>query len=232
MGRRFTITLLAAVFACLATAGTALAVKAIAIYANDMDSVAKRAQIVKISGSNCDRGGSDIALRVTVGKRTDECVYRTPVVGRDLEIIATARLLSGTPRALRKRTFLALNLRNGGGGNYQLAVFPLQRKFQLRKDLPDGTRKFLDVGKRIKRIHGINKANKLRLRAFNIERTKDKDDCRLLVYIGDKRLAVVTDDHAGPLRGRYASVSVGSSKSASGATASFDDVLVRVPSPF
>jgi hypothetical protein len=232
MGRRFTITFLVAVVACLATAGSAFAVKAIAIYANSMGSTAKRAQIVKIAGSNCDRGGSPLALRVTVGERTDECVYRTPVVGRDVEIFATARLLSGTPRALRKRTFLALNLRNGGGGKYQLAVFPLQRKFQLRKDLPDGTRKFLAVGKGIKRIHGINKANDLRLRAFNLERTPDKDDCRLLVFIGDKRLAVVTDDHAGPLRGRYASMSVGSAKNASGATASFDDVLVRVPSPF
>ena len=232
MGRRFTITFLAAALACLATAGSAFAVKAIAIYANSLGSTAKRAQIVKIAGTNCDRGGSPIALRVTVGPRTDECIYRTPVVGRDVEIFATARLLSGTPRALRKQTFLALNLRNGGGGKYQLAVFPLQRKFQLRKDLPDGTRKFLAVGKGIKRIHGINKANNLRLRAFNLERTNDKDDCRLLVYIGDKRLAVVTDDHAGPLRGRYASMSVGSSKNASGATASFDDVVVRVPSPF
>ena len=232
MGRRFAITFLATAVACLATAGAALAVKAIAIYANNMGTTAKRAQVVKISGSNCDRGGSPIALRVTVGRRTDECIYRTPVVGRDVEIFATARLLSGTPRAIRKRTFLALNLRNGGGGKYQLAVFPRQRKFQLRKDLPDGTRKFLAVGKRIKRIHGINKANKMRLRAFNLERTRDKDDCRLLVYIGDKRLAVVTDDHAGPLRGRFASMSVGSSKNDAGAVASFDDVLVRVPSPF
>lgn len=232
MRTRFTITFLVAVVACLATAGAAIAVKAIAIYANDMDSTAKRKQVVKSAGKNCDRGGSPIALRVTVGPRTDECIYRTPVVGRDVEIFATARLLSGTPRDIRKRTFLALNLRNGGGGKYQLAVFPLQRKFQLRKDLPDGTRKFLAVGKRIKRIHGINKANVMRLRAFNLERTRDKDDCRLLVYIGDKRLAVVTDDHAGPLRGRFASVSVGSSRNASGAVASFDDLVVRVPSPF
>ena len=232
MGRRFAITFIATAVACLATAGSALAVKAISIYANDMATTAKRAQVLKIAGSNCDRGGSPIALRVTIGPRTDECIYRTPVVGRDVEIFATARLLSGTPRAIRKRTFLALNLRNGGGGKYQLAVFPLQRKFQLRKDLPDGSRKFLAVGKHIKRIHGINKANEMRLRAFNIERTNDKDDCRLLVFIGDKRLAVVTDDHAGPLRGRFTSMSVGSSRNTSGAVASFDDVLVRVPSPF
>src|SRR4051794_19553725 len=105
MGRRFAITFIATAVACLATAGAASAVKAVAIYANNMGSTAKRAQVVKIAGSNCDRGGSSVALRVNVGRRTDECTYRTPVVGRDVEIFATERLLSGTPRAIRKRTF-------------------------------------------------------------------------------------------------------------------------------
>ena len=232
MGKRLKTATLVAVAGCLATAAAAIAADAIAIYSNDMDTIARRAQIVKISGSRCERGGSPRALRVTVGKRTDECIYRTPVVGRDLEISATERLLSGTPRAIRKDVFLALDLRTGGGGKYQLAVFPLQRKFQLRKDLPDGTRSFLAVGKGVRRIHGINRANVLRLRAFNLTETRDKDDCRLLVFIGDKRLAVVTDDHAGPLKGRYAGISVGSSRTAGGAVASFDDLLVRVPSPY
>jgi len=232
MGKRLKTATLVAFAGCLATAGVAIGANAVAIYGNSMNSSAKRSQVVQVSGRNCDRGGSQAALRVTVGTRTDECIYRTPVVGRDLEISATERLLSGTPRSIRKGMFLALNLRNGGGGMYQLAVFPLQRKFQLRKDLPDGTRKFLSVGKGVKRIRGINKATELRLRAFNLTGTRDKDDCRLLVFIGGKRFAVVTDDNAGPLKGRYASVSVGSSRSAAGAVASFDDLLVRVPSPF
>lgn len=232
MGKRLKTATLVAVLGSLAIASAAIGANAIAIYGNNLDSTAKRSQVVKTSGRSCDRGGSPRALRVTVGKRTDECIFRTPVVGRDLEIFGTARLLSGTPRPIRKRTFLALNLRTGGGGKYQLAVFPLQRKFQLRKDLPDGSRKFLAVGKRIRRIHGVNRANVLRLRAFNMTGTRDKDDCRLLVFIGDKRLAVVTDDHAGPLKGRYAGISVGSSRNAAGAVASFDDLLVRVPSPF
>lgn len=232
MRQRLLIAILAALAGCFALAGTAMAVKAISIYGNSMDSPSKRAQMVKLSGRNCDRGGSPRALKVEVGRRTQECIYRTPVVGRDVEIIATARLLSGTPEARRKGTFLAVNLRTGGGAKYQLAVFPLQRKFQLRKDLPTGDREFLAVGKRIQRIRGTNKANQLRLRAFNLTGTRDKDDCRLLVYIGDKRFAVVTDRDAGPLQGRYASVSVGSRRSASGAVASFDDLRVRVPSPF
>jgi hypothetical protein len=232
MRLRFTGALLAVAAGCLALAGGAAAVRGLAIYANDMDSAGKRSHMVKLSGRNCDRGGSPRAFKIEVGERTQECIYRTPVVGRDVEIFATARLLSGTPREMRKRVFVALNLRNGGGAKYQLAVFPAQRKFQLRKVMPDGTIEFLAIGKRIKRIRATNKANRLRLRAFNIERTRDRDDCRLLVYIGDKRFAVVTDRQAGPLQGRYVSVSVGSRRSAGGAVASFDDALVRVPSPF
>jgi hypothetical protein len=232
MRLRSTSALLMAAALSMALAGSAAAVRGLAIYGNNMDSPGKRAQMVKLSGRNCDRGGSPQAFKIEVGERTQECIYRTPVVGRDVEIFATARLLSGTPRDIRKRVFVAVNLRNGGGAKYQLAVFPAQRKFQLRKVMPDGTLEFLAIGKRIKRIRGTNKANRLRLRAFNIERTRDRDDCRLLVYIGDKRFAVVTDRRAGPLQGRYVSVSVGSRRAANGAVGSFDDALVRVPSPF
>ena len=232
MRNRLTISLLIAALGTLALAGSALAVRAIGIYGNNMDSVAKRKQIAKVSGRVCQRGGSSRAFKAAIGKRTAECIYRTPVVGRDTEVSATARLLSGTPREIRKRTFVALDLRTGGGGKYQLAVFPRLRKFQLRKDSPDGTRKFLAVGKGIKRIHGINKANLLRLRAFNREDTQPKGDVRLTVFIGGKRLAVVTDPSGGELKGRFAGFSVGSSKNAPGAVASFDDVAVRVPSPF
>ena len=232
MTKRLTIVFWAALALAAVTASSAFAVKALSIYRNNMDSGAKRGQMVAVSGQNCDRGGSPRAFKVTVGRRTKECSYRTPVVGRDLEIFSTGRLLSGTPREKRSRMFLALNLRSGGGARYQLAVFPLQRKYQLRKILRNGTTKFLAVGKQIRRIKGINKANVMRLRAFNLTSTSEKDDCRLLVFINEKRMAVVTDHSAGPLKGRFSGVSVGSRKISSGAVASFDDVVVRVPSPF
>jgi hypothetical protein len=211
--------------------GVAQAVGAVAIYGNGMNSVAKRAEVRKATGRNCDRGGSDEALRVELGRRTRECVYQVPVVGRDLEIIATERLLSGTPRAQRRRMFLAVNLRSGAG-RYQLAVFPLQRKYQLRKYVPGVGIRYLAIGKNISRIRGINRANELRLRAFNMKNTRDRDDCRLAIFINGKRMAVITDEQSGPLEGRSTTVSFGSKKPAPGAKASFDDVIVRVPDPF
>src|SRR5215470_3729858 len=97
----------AALLACAASAAAAL----VGIYRNGMESDAQRAQIVKLSGERCGRGGSDHAVRIVVGKRTKECAYRTPVIGRDLEIAAVGRLLSNTPKPLQRKAFLALNLR-------------------------------------------------------------------------------------------------------------------------
>ena len=99
---------------------------------------AQRAQLIKLAGASCTRGGSDGALRIAVGKATDACSYRTPVLGRDLEIAATERLLSGTPTALQRKAYLGLELRAGAGAKYQLLVFPLQRKVQLVKVTPKG----------------------------------------------------------------------------------------------
>jgi hypothetical protein len=225
--------MVAALAAALVLVGAAVAAQTVGIYRNAMSTPGQRGQLSRVLGDDCKRGGSPRALRVQVGKRTDECAYRTQVVGRDLEILATERLLSGTPKRIRNRVFLGLTLRVGGGGGYQLRVFPLQRKYQLVKTTQTGERSFLAIGKQVRRIRGANKANKLRLRAFNMIHTRDPDDARLLVYIGDKRFVNVVDDSAGPLRGRMTAVSVGTPRGfANGAAASFDDVIVRVPNPY
>lgn len=218
--------LVATVFA--STAAAAL----VGIYRNSMDSKAQLAEIIKLSGRSCGRAGTGHALRVTVGKGTKECSYRTPPVGRDLEIAATARLLSGTPKSLQKATFVALNLRAGGGARYQLAVYPMQRKAQLRKIHSDGTIEYLDVEKDLSKVRGLDKANELRLRAFNITEGDEKGDCRLLAFVGGQPVSNAVDEAAGELAGRASGFSVGSAKVAKGAQASFDDVVVRIPSPY
>ncbi len=204
----------------------------VGIYRNGMGTTPQRAQIVRLSGSHCARGGLDKALRVVVGKATRECAFRTPVIGRDLEIAATERLLSGTPKQLRHGAYLALNLRSGGGGRYQLAVYPLQRKVQLRKARPDGGVEYLDIEKDVAQVKGVDKANQLRLRAFNVTAGDEKGSCRLLGFVGGKLVAEATDEGAGELSGRASGFAVGAAKNAKGAEASFDDVVVRVPSPF
>jgi hypothetical protein len=220
--------LLAGTLAFASGAGAAL----IGVYRNSMESKGQLAQVLKLSGKRCGRSGSGGAFLVVVGKETKECSYRTPVLGRDLEIAATESLLSKTPKSVLQSAYLAVDLRAGGGARYQLAVFPLQRKAQLRKVLADGTIEYLAIAKNVAEIGGADKANQLRLRAFNVTSGDERGNCQLIAFIGGQQVAEATDDGAGDLSGRASGFSVGSTKSAKGAQASVDDVVVRVPSPF
>ncbi len=210
-----------------ASAGAAM----IGIYRNGMETTAQRAQLVKLAGASCARGGSDGALRVALGKKTDACSYRTPVLGRDLEISATERLLSGTPKAALQKAYLALELRAGGGAKYQLLVFPLQRKAQLVKVTEAGT-EFLAIEKDLKNVMGVNKANALRLRAINARSGPERGQAKLFGYVGGELVVEASDEAAGELSGRAAAVAIGATKNANGVIGSVDDVVIRVPSPF
>jgi hypothetical protein len=218
----------------LATAALAAGANAalIGLYRNSMESTDQRAQVVKLSGDRCGRGGSDHAFRIVVGKATKECAYRTPVIGRDLEVAVTGRVLEGTPKAAQRQAFLAVNLRAGAqGARYQVAVFPLQRKAQLRRISADGQITYLHVEKGIT-AKGLNQANQIRLQAFNLTKGPERGKCHILAFVGRQLVADVTDSASGELQGRTAGFSLGAMGNAKGTMGSFDDIVVRVPSPF
>lgn len=227
-----------AIFALLATGMLAFAAGAgaslIGVYRNGMENKGQLAQIFKLSGERCARGGSEGAFSIAIGKATKECSYRTPVLGRDLEIGATMRLLSKpqVPKSVQRSMYLALDLRAGGGARYQLAVYPLQDKAQIRKLRSDGTIEYLDIEKAVPGIGAAEKPSQLRLRAFNITSGEEKGTCQLLAYAGGKPIAEASDPGAGELSGRASGFSLGSAKVAKGAGATVDDVVVRVPSPY
>lgn len=222
---------------CLAVLGVGLVICAsataamVGIYRNGMESTAQRAQLIKLSGGACARGGADDALRVTVGKRTEACSFRTPVLGRDLEIAATERLLSGTPAALQKKAYLSVELRAGAGAKYALLVYPLQRKVQLARVSPEGTT-YLAIAKNVTTVLGLNKANVLRLRALNVTSGPERGQAKLLGFVGGTVAVEATDEFATELTGRASAVGAGAAKNADGVIASIDDVVVRVPAPF
>ncbi|MGN6274797.1 MAG: hypothetical protein ACTHNP_02565 [Solirubrobacterales bacterium] len=230
MKLRFPAAFLAALavglLAC-ALAGAAM----IGIYRNGMTSLAQRKQMVKLSGHSCDRAGAGGAMRITIGKATSSCSYRTPVLGRDLEIAATERVLSSTTPALQKKAYLGLELRAGGGAKYQLLAFPGQRKAQLIKVTKEGT-KYLAIAKNEKAVLGTGEANKLRLRAVNVTSGSEKGKAQLFAYVGGALVGEATDEGAGELTGRASAVIVGTVGNGNGIVASVDDVVVRVPSPF
>lgn len=230
MKGRFPAVLLAVLAAGLlvcAVSGAAM----VGIYRNSMETLSQRSELVKLAGSNCARAGANGAMRVTLGKKTAACSFRTPVLGRDLEIAASERLLSGTPENLQRKAFLGLELRAGGGSKYQLLVFPRQKKAQLIK-VTGAAVKYLAIAKNEKAVLGINEANKLRLRAVNVTSGPEKGQARLFAYIGSKLVGEAVDDGAGELSGRASSIIVGTIKNGNGVVASVDDVVVRVPSPF
>ncbi len=230
MRRRFSAVLLAALavglLAC-AVAGAAM----VGIYRNSMETLAQRSQLVKLAGTNCARAGANGAMRVTLGKKTAACSFRTPVLGRDLEIAATERLLSGTPENLQRKAFLGLELRAGAGAKYQLLVFPRQKKAQLVKVTAEGT-KYLAIAKNEKAVMGVNEANNLTLRAVNVSSGPEKGQAKLFAYVGNTLVGEAVDAGAGELTGRNSAVIVGTIKNGNGVIASVDDVVVRVPSPF
>jgi hypothetical protein len=221
-----------AMLICSAVAVAGAGAAVIGIYRNDMESNAQRAQIAKLAGERCGKGDSEHAFKIVVGKRTDECTYRTPAIGRDLEIAAVGRLLQRTPKAVQRKAFLGLDLRAGeAGARYQLAAFPLQRKAQLRKVTADGRVEYLQIERGVE-TNGINRANELRLRAFNFTSGPEKGKCRVLAFVGGELIADVTDPAAGELEGRSSGFSLGAVGNATGAVGSFDEVVVRVPNPF
>jgi hypothetical protein len=213
---------------------TSAAADLIGVYRNTMENKGQLGQIAKLSGQRCARGGSDGAFTITIGKATKECSYRTPVLGRDLEIAATMSLLSRpqVPMAVQRSAYLAVDLRAGGGARYQLAVYPLQGKAQVRKILADGKIVYLDIEKNVAGIGALDKATQLSLRAFNVTAGEEKGTCQLIAFVGGQPIAEVSDATAGELSGRASGFSLGSAKVAKGAQASVDDVVVRVPSPY
>ena len=221
-----------ALLATALIAAVSVSAAVVGLYRNGMESTGLRGQIVKLAGERCGRGGSDHAFRVVVGKATKECAYRTPVIGRDLEVAAIGRLLEGTPKPVQRKAFLALNLRAGGSGaRYQLALFPLQRKAQLRKYSADGGVEYLRIAREI-RAKGLNRANEMRLRAFNVTSGPERGNCRILAFVGGQLIADIADRASGELQGRTSGFSLGAVGNAKGAMGSFDDVVIRVPSPF
>lgn len=203
----------------------------VGIYRNDLESLSQRSQLIKLAGRDCARAGTDGGLRITVGKKTPSCTMRTPVLGTDLEIAATERLLSGTPTAVARKAFLGVELRAGQGSKYQLLVYPLQKKAQLVKVTPDGP-EFFDIAKDLKAVTGLNEANTLRLQAFKLRSGPEAGSVAVKGFLGRELVVSGTDALPSELPGEASTVTVGAAKNGSGVVALIDDIVVRVPSPY
>jgi hypothetical protein len=202
----------------------------VAIYRNALETTAQRSEILKLNGKGCTRGGGQTSLKITVGKLTEECAYRTPVIGSDLEIAATGRILTGTPAAVVRKGFLGLQLRVGGGSKLELRVFPAQKKVQIAKITEEGIR-YLAIKKNVKAVQPAEKANVLRLRVVSAA-AAEAGTCKIGGYLAGEQVIEASDESCGEIEGEQTAIAAGAPNNGSGLIASFEAIVVRTPVRF
>jgi hypothetical protein len=202
----------------------------VAIYRNALETTAQRSEVLKLSGQSCTRGGGQTSLKITVGKLTEECAYRTPVIGSDLEIAATGRIISGTPASVVKKAFLGLQLRVGGGGKLELRVFPAQKKVQLVRITEEGLH-YLAIQKNVKAVQEPEKANVLRLRVVSAA-GEEAGTCKIGGYLAGEQVIEASDETCAELDGEMTALTAGAPNNGSGLIAGFQAIVVRTPVRF
>lgn len=201
----------------------------VAIYRNALETTAQRSEVLKLSGKACTRGGGQTTLNITVGKLTEECAYKTPVVGSDLEIAATGSINPATPPAVAKKAFLGLQLRAGGGGKLELRVFPAQQKAQIARITAEGI-KFLAVKKGIVSLKAA-KAAVLRLRVIG-GAGEAAASCKISGYLAGELVVEAEDPACGELKGESTALAAGATNNGVGVVAGFAAIVVRTPVRF
>jgi len=229
MARRIDIRAVAAVIAAAITiAGSAFAGAAfgdVLVYVNNLASGKDGKELSHFEGkaANCARHvrGGSLLIQVT-GK--DTCGYRLPLEADKPQpnhaIHARVKLDKQTPSELRKKAFLGVAVRYGGGTGYALRILPDRHQFKLRR-LPNGTG-FPVTGK-TRSIKATGNWNDIRLKALGTH---------VVAVINGKKVANVDDSAAADVKGRKAEVFAGANKANKvGAFARVDDVRLAVPSP-
>jgi hypothetical protein len=221
-------TVLATVLGLFAVASASGAF--VAIYRNALETTAQRSEVLKLAGQSCTRGGAPTALKITVGKLTEECAYRTPVIGSDLEIAATGRIIAGTPPAVAKKAFLGMQLRVGSGDKIEFRVFPSQKKVQIARITEEGIH-FLAIEKNVAAVQPGEKANVLRLRVVSGAK-EEAGTCKIGGYLGGELVVEASDESCGELTGEMTGLSAGAPNNGSGLIATFEAIVVRTPVRF
>lgn len=217
----------ALLFACSLVVATAsgLAFASVRVYDNSFSDNSD-ARALELSGKGCEadvRGGKK-QLGVRTEKGGTRCRLRLPVQGDaprpDHIIQAQAKLLPKTDQKVRKRVYVGLTVREGGGGFYELRVYPEKREYRLvRKPEDEG----FPVEARDDAIGKTGDKNRLTLRALGAE-----------VSGKVNRVAVgpVPDPAPNDLAGTKLSLVLGQEgRSNDGASVWFSKLAVKVPNP-
>ena len=164
---------------------------------------AQRGQLVKLSGEQLrPRRLRTTPCGSSLGKQTERMLL--PHAGarprpRDRRDRAPAQRHpeGAAAQGLPRRSTCA----PGAAPSYQLAVFPLQRKAQLRKVTADGTSSTCEIAKNVQSgRRASTKPTSCGCAPSTSPAAPNKGQCQILAYVGGKLVADVTDDGAGELR--------------------------------
>ena len=240
-----------------ALAGAALAHGAtvpIAIYsfATQADVAAFQRQ----AGAKCAKKWQQMkSMAVTVGAGTNTCALRTTVVsdssdpGADMDVSADVALGAGTPAKLLPKAFVGVAARSSETSGYELRIRPAAQTWQLFRD-PKGTPgpalfrsgkgAFIKTGRPVKTPNATPKkpaatkpaktANSISLQVFDSGTTTTQ----VTGIINGRSVITFADTGTDQPDGRRSVIVTGVKGAAPGpgVVGVFDNVAIKVPSPF
>jgi hypothetical protein len=194
------------------------------------------AKFFKVKGTKCSRKPLAGAMNIKLGADTAECAYRSSVIADStdtspsVDVSANATYSAKTPTTLKNKLYVGVLTRASANEHYELRVIPAKQRWIVFRDpagsggetaLKSGAAKFIKVNPA--------KPNALRLRTFAIS-----GGVSVIAQINNQTIYSAIDSAPQPPAGRYNELSVGSKTgaAAAGMVGVFDDVSIRVPSPF
>jgi hypothetical protein len=194
------------------------------------------AKFFKVKGTKCSRKPLAGTMTIKLGTDTNECAYRSSVIADStdnspsIDLTGTATYSAKTPANLTNKLYLGVLTRASANEHYELRVVPAkQRWIMLRDPAGSGSEAVLKAG--AAKFIKVNpaKPNSLRLRTFAIA-----GGVSVIAQINGQTVYSAIDSAPQPPAGRYNELSAGNKtgSSGSGIVGIFDDVSIRVPSPF
>lgn len=198
------------------------------LYANGLGSLTGLRQMHFHQGDRrCARRAATRSMGILVRSRSASCAWRTPVLGRRLDMAVSVMTSRRTDRRVVRRTGMGIVLRGDGrGGEYRFIVVPNLRGYILDKAVAtqDGVQRFVLARGQDRRIRGTNRPNRLRLRV---------DGSQIVAWVGSSVIAVANDPAPRQLGGRVAAVGMFSMTRShiSGAQGLVSGIRIQVADP-
>lgn len=202
-----------------------LAIASVQVYENKFKD-RSQAKELALNGKGCkaEVRGNKGQLGVTTDEGGSRCRLRLPVQADapkpDHILQVQGKLLPKTDEKVRKKVYLALTVREGGGGYYELRVYPEKREYSLvRRPEDEG----FPVTERDNKIGQTGDKNRLTLRAIGND---------VSAKVNKSSVPAVTDPAPDDLKGTRLSVVLGQEGgSKHGAAVWFSDLSLKVPRP-